>query len=68
MAPLRKTAPSFLLAAPGSTGGLWQVAQVWIGRSRTRQALAALDPHLLRDIGMEPDKAAIESDKPFWRD
>lgn len=68
MAPLRHTAPSYTLQAPGSLSGLWQVASVWVGRHRSRQALASLDPHLLRDIGMDSEGAAAEVAKPFWQD
>lgn len=46
-------------------GTLW----IWATRRRTRRALAeaALDPHLLRDIGLERDRAVHEASKPFWR-
>lgn len=33
-------------------------------RSRTR--LAVLDDHLLRDIGLTPEQARTEADRPFW--
>jgi uncharacterized protein YjiS (DUF1127 family) len=36
-------------------------------RRRDRKALARLDPHLLRDIGLSPDEARAESAKPFWQ-
>jgi len=39
-----------------------------LGRQRQRAALAQLDEHLLRDIGVSPEQARAESDKPFWRD
>lgn len=46
------------------------VARVFqaIGRQRTRNRLALLDDHLLRDIGLNPEEAAAETTKPFWRD
>lgn len=40
----------------------------WDDRSRTRQSLARLDAHLIRDIGLDAAKAAKETAKPFWRD
>ena len=40
----------------------------WDARRRTRAALARLDGHLLRDIGLGADRAATECTKPFWRD
>nr|WP_209877680.1 DUF1127 domain-containing protein [Azospirillum soli] len=36
-------------------------------RSRQRRALANLDDHLLRDIGVTQDHARRESEKPFWK-
>ena len=38
----------------------------WDHRRRSRAALARLDPHLLRDIGLDFDAAQQESDRPFW--
>lgn len=40
----------------------------WEDRRRTRSALARLDDHLLRDIGLPMDHAQTECAKPFWRD
>ena len=40
----------------------------WEDRRRTRSALARLDDHLLRDIGLPEDHAQTECAKPFWRD
>lgn len=31
-----------------------------------RQALGRLDDHLLRDIGLTPEAARAESDRPVW--
>lgn len=39
----------------------------WENRRRTRGALRRLDPHMLRDIGLDPAEAADEAVKPFWR-
>jgi len=39
----------------------------WIERGRQRQALATLDDHMLRDIGITRIDAARECEKPFWR-
>ena len=38
-----------------------------IQRRAQRQLLARLDPHLLRDIGLDATTAAEECAKPFWR-
>jgi uncharacterized protein YjiS (DUF1127 family) len=36
-------------------------------RSRERRALAELDDRLLVDIGVTPQQATAEADKPFWK-
>ena len=62
------------LFAPGAPA-LVRVRQTVVGRvvavlnrQRTRNRLALLDDHLLRDIGLNPEDAAVETSKPFWRD
>ncbi len=40
----------------------------WDDRRRSRRALALLDGHLLRDIGLTEPRAATECGKPFWAD
>ena len=44
----------------------------WVARSRQRRALREIaerndDQHLLKDIGVSPEEAFREADKPFWR-
>jgi uncharacterized protein YjiS (DUF1127 family) len=39
----------------------------WIARVHQRNALAGLDDHMLRDIGITRYDAARECGKPFWR-
>jgi uncharacterized protein YjiS (DUF1127 family) len=41
---------------------------VWATRSRQRQDLRDLDPHLLRDIGLTTGQAAREAHKCFWQE
>jgi uncharacterized protein YjiS (DUF1127 family) len=36
-------------------------------RSRQRQALAELDDHFLKDIGVTRQQAITEAAKPFWK-
>lgn len=36
-------------------------------RQRNRQRLGHLDPHLLRDIGLDAETARQECSKPFWQ-
>jgi uncharacterized protein YjiS (DUF1127 family) len=43
------------------------VVTLWQSRSRQRHALAQMDGRLLRDIGLTPDDAQRESQKPFWQ-
>ena len=33
---------------------------------QTRQHLARLEPHMLRDIGLTPDQARREATRPIW--
>ncbi|HYD64364.1 DUF1127 domain-containing protein [Azospirillum sp.] len=54
-------------AARWERGGVLGLLAAWIGRRRQRRALAALDDHLLRDLGLSREDAERESAKPFWR-
>ena len=45
----------------------WALFATWIERGRQRNALATLDDHMLRDIGITRLEAARECGKPFWR-
>ncbi len=44
-----------------------QVVSGWLNRHRSRRALALLDEHLLRDIGLTAQDASDELRKPLWR-
>ncbi len=44
-----------------------QTLKMWYDRSQERRHLAALDDHLLRDIGINRANACKEASKPFWR-
>lgn len=39
-----------------------------IERHRQRRSLAALDDHLLRDVGLSRTEARRETDKAFWQE
>lgn len=45
--------------------GTWM--QAAYRRYRSRQLLAQLDGHLLKDIGVSYAEAESEANKPFWR-
>lgn len=49
------------------TPGLLPLFVLWRERIAGRRALAAMEPRLLRDIGLTPCEAAFESSKPCWR-
>ena len=42
-------------------------ASIWLERRRQRRALATLDDHLLRDVGLQREQARDEAAKPFWK-
>jgi uncharacterized protein YjiS (DUF1127 family) len=39
----------------------------WRARGRSRRLLAALDEHMLRDIGIDPARVWQETGKWFWQ-
>lgn len=43
------------------------VVTKWDTRRKTRRALKDMEPHLLRDIGLERFAAQAEAAKPFWQ-
>lgn len=51
----------------GLVARLTRSASDAIARRRNRLALARLDQHLLRDIGLSGDEARTEAAKPFWQ-
>ena len=40
----------------------------WQFRARSRQQLARMDDHQLRDIGIDRHSRDLEVSKPFWQD
>ncbi|MGL5008788.1 MAG: DUF1127 domain-containing protein [Paracoccaceae bacterium] len=70
MAPISKTARTGQASLPSLSRLLRNAARLvtaWQDRSRTRRNLANLDPHLVRDIGLEREAVLTECEKPFWR-
>ncbi len=53
-----------LLAPPMSSWA--RLRSAW-RRYRTRQRIAELDSHMLKDIGVSFAEAEAEANKPFWR-
>lgn len=45
---------------------LFSTLLIWRARHKSRQQLAALEPHILKDIGISAEEARLESLKPFW--
>jgi uncharacterized protein YjiS (DUF1127 family) len=45
----------------------WNDVRMAWRRYRTRQRIADLDSHLLKDIGVTAVEAEMEANKPFWR-
>lgn len=43
------------------------VTTKWAQRNRTRKALAQLDEHLLRDVGLDRRTAHREACRMFWQ-
>ncbi len=53
---------------PGSViGGLINTLNTWQDRARERRHLSELEPHILKDIGMDASTLHREVGKPFWR-
>ncbi|WP_225029250.1 DUF1127 domain-containing protein [Xinfangfangia pollutisoli] len=68
------TAPALSLAAPASLPPLSRALVAlamtlarWDERRQSRRALARLDPHMLRDVGLSAAHRDIEAQKAFWR-
>lgn len=59
--------PSQRPSSLGVLGSLLDRLLVWQERARQRAALASLEPHLLKDIGVSAADAEREARKPFWK-
>jgi uncharacterized protein YjiS (DUF1127 family) len=53
--------------AAGLLAGAIDRLLLWQERARDRRALAGLDNHMLRDIGLSRADLEAEVVKPFWR-
>ena len=54
-------------AQPLTLGTLWTDMRATWRRYRSRQRIAMLDGHQLKDIGVSYAEAEEEANKPFWR-
>jgi len=63
--------PAAGMSAPASRRRLYEslrgCAAAWRARARGRRMLAQLDEHMLRDIGIDPARAWLETGKWFWQ-
>ena len=62
--PGRLLAPHLLAARPVSA---WEGVRAAWRRYRSRQRIAQLDRHALKDIGVSFAEAEAEANKPLWR-
>lgn len=51
----------------GTLAQAFDLVLLWHDRSVQRHHLAALDDHVLKDIGLSRADVVRESSKPFWR-
>jgi uncharacterized protein YjiS (DUF1127 family) len=47
--------------------GMPEQLLVWLERGRQRRHLAAMDDHMLRDIGLSRADVSAETEKWFWQ-
>jgi uncharacterized protein YjiS (DUF1127 family) len=66
MLPLQGGAPAGLSLLLRWTGSIDRGISAWLERSKQRHALAELDDHLLRDVGLSRSAARREAAKSFW--
>jgi uncharacterized protein YjiS (DUF1127 family) len=65
--PMRVLTVSQSWLALVSVARLVEMLMDWRDRARQRRQLAAMDHHMLRDIGLSLADVEQETQKPFWR-
>ncbi len=65
--PVDTLAPAARITWQDSFRVVLTLLRTWRARQRARRALAAIDAHTLRDIGIAPELVAYELSQPFWR-
>ncbi|MBL8834963.1 MAG: DUF1127 domain-containing protein [Alphaproteobacteria bacterium] len=64
----RASAPAHLGALVAAVGSrILAIVTTWHARAKERRALAAMNDHELRDVGITRADVWAELDKPFWR-
>jgi len=63
-----KSEISFSLLVNSYRCRIVQRLKQWLRNYQSRQQLASLDAHILKDIGLSRADALQEAEKPFWRD
>ncbi|MDJ0942538.1 MAG: DUF1127 domain-containing protein [Kiloniellales bacterium] len=63
----RGIAPETGFASSGLLARIIEGLLLWQERAAQRRALAGLDDHLLKDMGITRAEADREARKPFWR-
>jgi uncharacterized protein YjiS (DUF1127 family) len=62
-----REAGAFGRSFSGRLAAAFERVFTWMERARQRHALAALDEHLLKDIGLTRADIVDEVRKPFWQ-
>ena len=47
--------------------GVLGLLNTWLSRIQERRTLSNLEPHMLKDIGLEGWQISEQIEKPFWR-
>jgi uncharacterized protein YjiS (DUF1127 family) len=61
------TMRTFMSGAMDSVAKVFYLLLTWQERASERANLAALDDHMLKDMGLSRADVEHESSKPFWR-
>ena len=48
-------------------GSLMDTLNTWYDRTQERRRLAELEPHMMKDIGLESWQVREIANRPFWR-
>jgi uncharacterized protein YjiS (DUF1127 family) len=68
MPALHKTQTFTAKTRTAGVTAVLRAVQAWVMRHRSRQSLARLDDHMLRDIGLGRSEVQKECTKAFWQE